>query len=357
MFSGKYYNHQVAQATPVNIQLYAESLQLDLPGGRKLHWLFTEIANEVVDHNFIRITYTGAEGQGTLEVNDPVFLKTFLQKYKHTRSAGLHQLALRGGLKVTLIILLVMTGLVLAGHFYGLPWCVNRIVDRLPPSFDKELGDIAQRSINETTDPAGSRLLADFAQEMNWGTPDTLTFTIVKSDVENAYALPGGRIVVYTGLLEKLHTPEQLAALLSHEAAHVTGRHSVRKLCHDMSTAMLVHIAFGSASGATNTLYANASSLYSLTYSRQFEQEADIMGMETLRRNHINQQGMLQLMQELQKLDQKLNVPEFIRTHPLTDNRINYVREDIAKHPATFNRNKRMEEIFRQLLQLCKKAA
>lgn len=357
MFTGKYYNHQVAQATPVNIQLFVESLQLNLPAGRKLHWLFTEIATEVVDRNFIRITYTGVEQEGTLEVNDPVFVKAFLQKYKYTRSAGLHQLALRGGLKATLIVLLALTGLLLIGHFYALPWCVNRIVDRLPLSFDKELGAIAQQSINETTDPAGSRLLTSFAQQIKWDTQDTLTFSVVKSDIENAYALPGGRIVVYTGLLEKLHKPEQLAALLSHEAAHVTGRHSVRKLCRDMSTAMVVNIAFGSTGGATNTLYANAGSIYSLTYSRQYEQEADIMGMETLRRNHIDQQGMLQLMQELQKLDQQTNVPEFIRTHPLTDNRVNYVRKDIAKHPATFNRNERMEEIFRQLLHLYKKAA
>jgi beta-barrel assembly-enhancing protease len=351
MFSGKYYDHQVAQAHPVTIQLYAESLQLDLLEGRKLHWLFTEIATEVVDRNFIRITYTVAEQEGTLEVNDPVFLQTFLQKYKHTRSAGLHQMALRGGLKATLIILLAMTGLLLAGHFYGLPWCVNRIVDRLPHSFDKELGETAQRSINETTDPDGSRLLTRFAQEMKWDTPDTITFSIVKSDVENAYALPGGYIVVYTGLLEKLHTPEQLAALLSHEVAHITGRHSVRKLCRDMGTTMLVSIALGSAGSATNTLYANASSLYSLTYSRQFEQEADIMGMETLRRNKINQQGMLQLMQELQKLDQKINIPQFISTHPLTDNRINYIREEIAKHPANPGKNEQMAEIFRQLQQ------
>ncbi|SIN70615.1 M48 family metallopeptidase [Chitinophaga niabensis] len=346
MFPGKYYDHQTAQAIPANIQLFVESLQLELPGGKKLHWLFTEITVEVVDRNFIRIT-----AEGTLEVNDPVFVKTFLQKYKYTRSAGLHQLALRGGLKATLIVLLVIAGILLSGHFYVLPWCVNRVVDRLPLSFDKELGDLAAQSIHETSDPAGSQILRNFAHQIQWDTQDTLSFSIVKSDIENAYALPGGRIVVYTGLLEKLHTSDQLAALLSHEVAHVTHRHSVKKLCRDMSTTMLVSIALGSAGGATNTLYANASSLYSLTYSRQYEQEADLMGMETLRRNHINQLGMLQLMQVLQQLDQQTNIPEFVRTHPLTDNRVNYVRKGIAEHPAAFKKNAQMEELFRQLRQ------
>lgn len=352
MFSGKYYDHQVAQAIPVNIQLFAESLQLDLPGGIKKHWLFTEISSQVGDKNFIRITYTGLE-EGTLEVNDPVFVRTFLQKYKYTRSTGLHQLVLRGGLKVSLIMLLVLTGVILAGHFYVVPWCVNRVVDRLPLSFDKELGEIAQQSIHETTDVTGNRLLTSFAHQMKWDAQDTLTFSLVNSEIENAYALPGGRIVVYTGLLKKLHTPEQLAALLSHEVAHVTGRHSVRKLCRDMSTSLLVSVAFGNSSGATNALYANASSLYSLTYSRQYEQEADITGIETLRRNHIDQNGMLQLMQALQKLDQQVKVPEFIRTHPLTDNRVKYVARNIKEHPATFNRNSRMQEIFQELKKHC----
>lgn len=353
MFKGKYYNHQVAQATPVNIQLFGESLQLDFAGGSKLHWLFAEISSQVGDKNFIRITHTGTE-EGTLEVNDPVFVKTFLQNYKYTRSAGLHELVLRGGLKVSLIMLLLLTAVILAGHFYAIPWCVNRIVDRLPLSFDKELGEIAQQSIHETTDTTGNRLLTNFAHQIKWDTQDTLTFSLVNSKIENAYALPGGRIVVYTGLLKKLHTPEQLAALLSHEVAHVTNRHSVRKLCRDMSTTVLVSVAFGNSSGATNTLYANASSLYSLTYSRQYEQEADITGIETLRSNHINQRGMLELMQELQKLDQQSNIPEFIRTHPLTDNRVKYVAGNIKEHPATFNRNDRMREIFSQLQRHCR---
>lgn len=319
---------------------------MELPGGKKLHWLFTEITAEVVDRNFIRIS-----GEATLEVNDPVFVKAFLQKYKYTRSAGLHQLALRGGLKVTLIVLLAMAGILLFGHFYAIPWCVNRVVDRLPLSFDKELGTLAAQSIHETSDPVGNQLLSNFARQIKWDTQDTLTFCIVKSDIENAYALPGGRIVVYTGLLEKLHNSDQLAALLSHEVAHVTARHSVKKLCRDMSTTMLVSIAFGNASGATNTLYANASSLYSLTYSRQYEQEADIMGMETLRRNHISQLGMLGLMQALQQLDQQTNIPEFVRTHPLTENRLNYVRKDIAEHLSFTEKNILREQLFQQLRQ------
>ncbi|SFF10181.1 Peptidase family M48 [Chitinophaga sp. CF118] len=355
MFKGYYYNHQVAKAIPVTIQLFTESLQLELTReegmpSRKLQWLFTEIDVQVVDRNFLRMTYTGTGTEaGTLEVNDPVFVKMFLEKHKPSRSTGIQQLVLRGGLKVSLIGLALMIGLLLAGHFFILPWCADKVVDQLPLSFDKKLGQTARNSVNETVDSARSRLLTDFAAQMKWETTDSLTFSVVPSNVENAYALPGGYVVVYTGLLEKLHTKEQLAALLAHEVAHVTCRHSVRKLCRDMSSTLLVTLVFSNSSGATSALYSNANSLYSLTYSRQYEQQADLYGMQTLRRNHIDQHGMLQLLQELKKLDNKLKIPEFISTHPLTNNRIQYVERNLASHPASYKSNDKMEEIFRQL--------
>ena len=350
LFKGNYYDRQVAAAAPVTVQLFTESLQLDFTGSmpaRKLHWLFTEIKAEVVDRNFIRISGTD-EGDGTLEVNDPEFVKGFLQKYKLTRGTGLHELVLRGGLKVSVVMLAMLAGILLIGHFLVLPWCADRVVDQLPLSFDKELGDVARSTMHEKIDTAASHLLTRFAAQMQWDTRDTLTFTVVPSDVENAYALPGGYIVVYTGLLKKLKKKEELAALLGHEVSHVTCRHSVRKLCRDMSTTILLTVDFSNSSAATAALYSNAGSLYSLTYSRQYEKQADEKGLEVLRKNHINQQGMLQLMEELQKLDHKLNIPEFVSTHPLTNNRIRYVRRDIKKHPASYTDNPQMEALFQQ---------
>jgi Zn-dependent protease with chaperone function len=354
MYKGEYYNHQVAKAIPVNVQVFTESLLLDYPRdgmpAKKLQWLFKEITVQVSDRNFIRITNTGEEA-GTLEVHDPAFVKAFLQNYRHTRPAGLHELAARGGYKVGLISVVILIGILLAGHFFILPWCADKIVDQLPTSFDKKIGETVREGIQEDIDTAGSQLLTKFAAQMKWDTPDSLTFIIVPSKIENAYALPGGYVTVYTGLLEKLHTKDELAALLSHEVAHITRRHSVRKLCRDLSTSVLLSAVLSGAGDAAGVLYSNASSIYNLKYSRKYEEQADITGLETLRRNHIDQQGMVQLMQELQKLDKKLNVPEFISTHPLTDKRIQYVQQDIKAHPSSAMSNEKMDEIFKQLQQ------
>jgi beta-barrel assembly-enhancing protease len=357
MYKGTFYNHQVAVAIPATIRIFDESLQFDAVSDglslRRYHWLFTEINIEVNDRRFIRIAHNG-EDAGTLEVNDPVFVKAFLQQYKRTRSIGLNRLLLRGGVQIGIIALLGIIAIALAAHFYILPWCADKVVDRLPRSFDKELGETAVKTMDESKDTAASAILAKFAAQMKWDSPDSLKFVVVPSETENAYALPGGYVFVYTGLLKKLDKKEELAALLAHEVAHVTYRHSVRKICRDMSSAVVLTLVLTNSSSATNMLFSNANALYNLTYSRQYEQQADIAGMETLRRNHIDQRGMSELMEVLQQLSQKIDVPEFISTHPLTGNRINYVKEDIKKHPGTVAEHQQMEVLFRQLKARCK---
>lgn len=355
MYQGTYYNHQVAKPHPASVQMLEDGLHFTFSDSndqvRQMHWLLTELEVDLTDRSYIRIV-NKADNGGTLEVNNALFVDAFLERYRTIRNTGFQELVLRGGFKAGLVALFIIIGLVALAHFFFLPWCADRIVDRLPRSFDKELGDAARKSMQEDVDTAGSLLLTKFAAQMKWETPEKLTFTVVPSDVENAYALPGGYVVVYTGLLKKLDKKEQLAALLSHEVAHVTRRHSVRKLCRDMSSSLLVTAVLSNASGATATLYSNASAIYNLTYSREYEQQADITGMETLRRNHIDQQGMVELMEELKKLSSKVDVPEFISTHPLTDNRIDYVKKNIKEHTGTVEAHEQMEQVFRQLQAL-----
>lgn len=352
MFKGLYYDHKVAEATLVGVEVFPESLLLQYARegemSERLIWRFSNISVRVKDRSFIRITHT-CERQGTLDVNDRLFVETFLESYRHTHGANVHRQKLNSGVWVGLMALLFIIGILLAGYFFLLPWCADRMADQLPHSFDKRIGEAALVSMHEKTDTAGSELLTKFAAQLKWDSPDSLVFKIVQGDTENAYALPGGYIMVYTGLLRKLQTKEELAALLSHEVAHVTRRHSVRKLCRDMSTSLLLSVLISDAGGLAGALYSNADAIYSLSYSRRYEQDADITGLETMRRNQVDQRGMVQLMEQLGKLNRQLKAPEFTSTHPLTDKRIRYVEKEIKAHPAAVVKHEQMEEIFRVL--------
>lgn len=347
MFKGIFHNQPTAEKTPVSLRIYDDGLQFetigaDIPFTSHL-WMFTVLQFKVTDNRFIRITHKNREG-ATLEIEDPAFVKAFVGKYKSSRS-----FFRRSNMQTILVPLLIFIGVALLAYFVVLPWCADKVADRLPHSFDKELGQTAMINMNEANDDSASALLTQFAAQVHWDTDDSLTFFVVPSQIENAYALPGGYVFVYTGLLKKLDTKEELAALLSHEVAHVTCRHAVRRLCRDMSTRIVLSLVLANSSDAANVLFSNANDVYGLKYSRSYEQQADIVGIKTLRNNHIDQQGMLDLMEVLQALKERSDAPEFISTHPLTTSRINYVREDIKSNPAKADEHAQMEGLFRQL--------
>ncbi|MBC9930155.1 M48 family metallopeptidase [Chitinophaga qingshengii] len=351
MYPGKYFDNKTAALTTVDIQFYQEYLEfrMNRNGVRsRLSWLYKEINVQSVNGKQLRIS-TAAEGG--LEIDDPECISAFSKLYYANRGYSVHEWLLRLGNKAVYTVALVLLLIVGLCYFVVLPILADQVAQTLPRSFDKKLGELAQSTLDETTDTAGSKLLTAFAGKINWETPDTLTFSVKSSKIDNAYALPGGYIVVYDALLKKIKTKEELAALLAHEVSHVKFRHSTRKLCKDMSTTLLLDLFLGGM-GAYSGLYKNANTLHSLSYSRKYEKEADLEGLTLLKDNKIDQHGMLHLMETLSSIKQPVNMPTFLSSHPLTKNRIKYVDRQIKKHPAPAVQNEDLEKAFRKLKEL-----
>lgn len=352
MYPGKYYNDQTSALIPVSITLFETYLEFKTVGGTrntKYYWNFSDLKFLEINKNSAKLIHST---EGGLEIQDAEFINAFRKLYSHTRSSSLHSMVLRGGTKIAFLVAGLVFSLIIVGYFFVLPRVAESIAYHLPKSIDREIGQTAKAAMNETIDTTGSKLLTKFASNINWNSADPLQFSVVKSDVVNAYALPGGYIVVYSDLLKKIKTKEELAALLAHEVSHVNNRHSIRKLCKDLSTSILVNAMLGNVSGASGALYSNASSVYNLRYSREYEKEADVEGLALLRKNHLDQNGMLDLMKTLSTIDKKVKVPTFLSTHPLTDSRINYVKKQINEHPATNTNMPGLDLPFNELKKL-----
>jgi beta-barrel assembly-enhancing protease len=153
---------------------------------------------------------------------------------------------------------------------------------------------------------------------------------VINSQEPNAFALPGGYIVVHQRLLEMLQSPEELAALLGHEYGHLQLRHSTRTLFRNLSGYLFVSILFGDVSGITAIILENAHSLRSLQYSRELEKEADLLGLRVLQDNKLDPRGMVRLFDQLKK-QSKESETEFISSHPLLRSRIRYVQALLEK--------------------------
>jgi predicted Zn-dependent protease len=141
----------------------------------------------------------------------------------------------------------------------------------------------------------------------------------------NAYCMPGGKIMVYTGLIQQLHaTDAELAAVIGHEIAHALREHSRERISRAYAEQLAlagIAVATG-ASGATMQLASQVSAVtFQLPHSREQEAEADRIGLELMARAGYDPSAAVTLWQKMGKLSSG-GPPEFLSTHPSGESRI-----------------------------------
>ncbi len=175
-------------------------------------------------------------------------------------------------------------------------------------------------------------------------TPFELKFYIIKGTDPNAYAVPGGHIFLTTGLLVTVENEHELAGVISHEIAHVMGRHVVQliersKRLSIASMAAVIAGALLGGGGKTSeavaaTAMATAEAL-ALKYTREMEIEADQNALNYLIRSGYDPRGLVTFMGKIQKvrLTSGPGVPTYLSTHPAVENRISLMENLIQTVP------------------------
>ena len=247
-----------------------------------------------------------------------------------------------------LILLLVATGFLFIVVFPSISIRFISIKQEI------EMGDHLYTSLiqEQKMDAAASELVQEFANQLRLSRQYPIKVSVAVSAEVNAYALPGGHIIINSALLQSLQTPESLAALLSHESTHINQRHSLKNILSNMSTGFLVSLLTTSGGGFTQFIIGNANSLRVLSYSRKLEKEADHEGMVLMEKNDLNPRGMKQLMEQLnESTDANTNSKiSFLSTHPLTEERIEDANQFIKMHPVIAQPLKEsLQESWKQL--------
>lgn len=163
---------------------------------------------------------------------------------------------------------------------------------------------------------------------------------IDKNKTINAYAIPGGHIIINTGLLLEAENESQVLGVLSHEIAHINKRHSMRQLMQSASTKALGAIIASGGGDITEQLTQTAIGYTHLQYSREQELEADRLGLEYLVKAELPADGLLDFMYSLKEKEQHIpgqQLLEIFSTHPATQNRINHLQKLIYQAPRKTN--------------------
>ena len=168
------------------------------------------------------------------------------------------------------------------------------------------------------------------------------------SDQINAFALPGGRIGVYTGLFKAVKDQDQLAAVLGHEVSHVLARHSNERL----SQGQLANLGMTAADIALSDSSARAPAMAALglgaqvgvllPYSRIQESEADVLGLQLMAAAGFNPQKAINLWQNMAASSNGKKPPELLSTHPSNKNRIKEIDAQLAAVMPIYDKAREM---------------
>jgi len=174
----------------------------------------------------------------------------------------------------------------------------------------------------------------------------TPQFSIVNDPDINAFALPGGFVVINSGLILAADSADEMLGVLAHELSHVTEQHSVRNIISAASVYLSIDLLLGDVSGLLAMIADAAPLLLNQQFSRGFEREADVKGYELLTRANIDPKGlasffeklMVEKEKQLEKVEDEttrelmIAAEGLLSTHPATEERIAYILSLVEKN-------------------------
>jgi len=199
-----------------------------------------------------------------------------------------------------------------------------------PSSIDEFEGLYPEKEVQEYVNSVGLKIAKVTERKLPY------KFYVVNSGIVNAFALPGGPVVITRGLLLQLDSESELAGVLGHELGHINARHHVKFLAKQLALSFILQV--GSLFVPQNLsgeillqLGQISASLLTLKFSRDQEREADRYGFLYAFKAGYSPEGMIEVFEKFKKLEKK-RPPAWLSTHPLPESRI----EEAKKHIATF---------------------
>ena len=347
-YTGRYFNQESTRAQAVTVVVQSGTIILKKDGhwDNSLVWNTDQLTDIEKERQKTIIKYGNEYHLEILEVSASGFLEEL--KSRNPRLQKAHKRKSPFFYVVASFIFLTICFLTLF-YFFAIPWIIEKVAEVFPRSTEERIGKsmLDAFMIGEKKDENTSLLLNNFYKISRIKSSYDIKVTVVNSDIVNAFAVPGGGIVVYTGILKKMNSYEELAAMLAHETGHIEGRHSLKLLANQFSLGLMLGAVFQNYGDFTELLIRRAAELHKLSYNRSSEDEADEYAFNTLQSLDIDPQGMISLFKHI-KVENK-GTPakaDFLLTHPTTEKRIRHIEKLRADSKKKYSVNKELAAGF-----------
>jgi predicted Zn-dependent protease len=205
----------------------------------------------------------------------------------------------------------------------------------ISPKQEMQLGEELHQDLskqNMVTDPEINAYIQSIGQKLisvSQTPNETYYFYVLHENQVNAFAIPGNRMYVYTGLIASADTEAELAGVIGHELGHSIRRHPTQAMSRQMGTQTLMNIVLGENPGAKTKIASNLLANGGLSaYSRSAELEADQIACNLLNKSGYDPNALVTFFEKLKSLEQQnqsgfLNFANLFASHPPTTERIN----------------------------------
>ncbi|MEY9700743.1 hypothetical protein ABIE71_003486 [Bradyrhizobium diazoefficiens] len=309
-----------------------DALEIVEEGATPVRWAYADIRRADSPAGVLRLASTSAPPLARLEIRD-----TALAADVSVRCMRLdeHQTTRRGIAKIVGWSVAAAVSIVCIVLF-GVPLAADRLAPLVPKPIERRIGDASEVQVKTIfggrtcEDPAGKAAFTKLVNRLRDAAgldDDSMTAGVLPTPVPYAFALPGGKVFLLQGLLDRAESPDELAGILAHELGHLKHHDNMRGLIYNGGTSFLIGLLFGDVTGSSAVIFASRS-VVEASYSREAETGADTFAIDIMHALGRSPKPSAELMFRITGKEGGSGFT-ILSSHPLTEDRLaRMTRED-----------------------------
>lgn len=309
-----------------------DALEIAEQGGVLARWAYADIRRADSPAGILRLACTSAPPLARLEIRDGALAADVAARCLRLDE---HQTSRRGVARIVGWSVAAAVSIVCVVLF-GVPLAADRLAPLVPKPIERRIGDASEVQVKTIfgrkvcEEPSGKAAFVKLVNRLRDAAgldDDSMTAGVLPTPVPNAFALPGGKVYVLKGLLDKAQNPDELAGVLAHELGHLKHYDNMRGLIYNGGTSFLIGLLFGDVTGSSAVIFASRS-VVEASYSREAETNADTFAIEIMHKLGRSPKPAAELMFRITGKEGG-GLASILASHPLTEDRLaRMTRED-----------------------------